>query len=201
MLKLVYDLKVGFDDCYLTVKNEEYEISCVLEMGKLGTVEYLEEIEATDGEPLDLDALLAEDEESFYQEYANDIEGLLDFLDNGTLEMLESDSRLYFSKLYFSHLLGGTPIKYVVPVWEPSNWRLEYDPTTRSSYYYEDACSAKEVCDLLKLTRQQLHYYVKTGAIRKEFNPDNNKQFKYNRLDVQVLQKKLEKKYERFKEN
>jgi DNA-binding transcriptional MerR regulator len=58
---------------------------------------------------------------------------------------------------------------------------------------------AKEVCDLLKLTRQQLHYYVKTGTIRKEYNPENNKQFRYNRLDVQVLQKKLEKKYDRFK--
>lgn len=199
MIKLVYDLKVGFDDCYLTIKNEEYDVSQVLEMSKLGTVEFLEEIEAADGEPLDLDELLEEDEESFYQEYHDDIEGLLDFLANGTLEMLESDSRLYFSKLYFSHLLGGTPIKYVVPVWEPSNWRLEYDPVERSSFYYSNAMPAAEVCELLKLTRQQLHYYVKTGAIRKEFNPDNNKQFRYNRLDVQVLQKKLEKKYERFK--
>lgn len=198
MLKLIYDLKVGFEDCYLTVKNEEYDVSQVLEMNKLGTVEYLEEIEATDGEPLDLDELLEEDEESFYQEYHNDIEGLLDFLAAGILEMLESDSRLYFSKLYFSHLLGGTPIKYVVPVWEPSNWRLEYDPNTKSSFCYDNAMSAKEVCDLLKLTRQQLHYYVKTGTIRKEYNPENNKQFRYNSLDVQVLQKKLEKKYARF---
>ena len=27
MLKLLYDLKVGFDDCYLTIKNQEYDIS------------------------------------------------------------------------------------------------------------------------------------------------------------------------------
>ena len=59
--------------------------------------------------------------------------------------------------------------------------------------------SAKEVCDTLKLTRQQLHYYVKTGQLRKEYNPENGKQFKYNRLDAQVLQKKLEKKYDRYK--
>jgi DNA-binding transcriptional MerR regulator len=58
--------------------------------------------------------------------------------------------------------------------------------------------SAKEVCDALKLTRQQLHYYVKTEQIRKEYNPENPAQFKYNRTDVYALQKKLEKKYDRY---
>ena len=145
MLKLVYDLKAGFEDCYLTIKNEECDLSSVLEIAKLGVVEYLDDIEATDGEPIDLDKLRADEEEGFYKEYSNDIDGLLDFLEtDGTLESLYEESVLRFSKLYFSHLLGGTPIKHVIPTWEPYNWRLEYDQDSRSSFYYEDAMSAKE---------------------------------------------------------
>ena len=31
MLKLLYDLKVGFDDCYLTIKNQEFDLGYVVE--------------------------------------------------------------------------------------------------------------------------------------------------------------------------
>lgn len=200
MIKLVYDLKAGFDECYLTIKNVEYGLSGMLAMESLGTLEYLEEIEADMDKPIDLDALREPDEETFYNTYKDDIEGLLDYLEGcRELDSLYEISVLDVSKLYFSHMLGGTPIKHIVPIWEPSNWRLVYEPGVRTSFHYINAMLAKEVCDTLKLTRQQLHYYVKTGQIRKEYNPDNNKQFKYNSIDVYALQKKLEKKYERYK--
>lgn len=183
MIKLIYDLKAGFDNCYLTIKDEEWDLVDALEVF-VPSEEYddVSEIEYTQ-------------EEDFYNKYKDDTEALLDHLESiGHLEMLYEDSVLSISKLYFSHMLGGLPLKHFVPVWEPSNWRLVYDPNTRSSFYYLNAVSAKEVCDALKLSRQQLHYYVKTRQIRKEYNPENKKQFRYNRLDMQVLQKKLENK-------
>jgi len=199
MLKLVYDLKAGFEDKYLTLKNEEWELSDDLVMQNLSVLDSLEEIEADSGEAIDVDTLREPDETAFYEEYKDDIEGLLDHLESaGSLELLYESSVLEISKLYFSHMLGGIPLKHIVPVWEPSNWKLIYDPTVRASFHYLNALPAKEVCDTLKFTRQQLHYYVKSGQIRKEFNPENPTQFKYNRTDVYVLQKKLEKKYDRY---
>jgi hypothetical protein len=116
---------------------------------------------------------LGPSEEEFYKEYCNNVEGLLDELEErGELDMLHEDSVLNVSKVFFSHLLGGTPIKNTVPVWEPSNFRLVWEPWTRSSCYYLNAMSASDVCMLLNLTRQQLHYYVTTGAIKKEYNPE-----------------------------
>ena len=50
---------------------------------------------------------------------------------------------------------------------------------------------------MLKINKQQLHYYVKTGQIRKEFN--NEGKFKYNRVDVYVLNRKLQKKYDKYR--
>jgi hypothetical protein len=197
MLKLIYDLKVGFEDCYLISKNNICDLTQMLEVEKYGEAEYLEDIEELEHRTVDLDALREDSEESFYQQYQNDIQGLLKYLDeNGLLDCLRDDSVMYISGTFFSHLLTGED----VPVWEPSNWRLEYDPTQRSSFFYIDAMPAKEVCELLNLTKQQLHYYVKTEQIKKEFNPENPKQFKYNRTDVYVLQKKLEKKYDRYKD-
>ena len=198
MIKLVYDLKAGFEDCYITIKNEEYDLSDMLENQKSATLECADELEA-DGCPVDLDNL-GPSEEEFYEEYCNKVEGLVEELEEaGYMGMLYEESVLDISKVFFSHRLGSTPIKNIIPVWEPSNFRLVFEPGIRSDWHYLNALSAADVCELLNLTRQQLHYYVKTGVIKKEFNPENNKQFKYNSTDVYVLQKKLEKKYNRYK--
>ena len=58
---------------------------------------------------------------------------------------------------------------------------------------YADAYTANEVFSKLKLTRQQLHYYVSTGKIKKVFNKKG--QFRYNRTDVDKLNIKLKDKY------
>jgi hypothetical protein len=187
MIKLVYDLKAGFEDCYLTIKNEEFDLVDMLEVF----------VENPDDELVPEINYISE--EDLYNQYRSNVPGLLDELrGNGLMDLLYEDSLLTVSKLYFSHKLGGCPIKHVVPIWEPSNWRLVYEPAVRTSVHYLNAMSAKEVCDALKLTRQQLHYYVKTEQIRKEYNPENPAQFKYNKTDVYALQKKLEKKYDRY---
>lgn len=187
MLKLVYDLKAGFENKHIILKDEEYDLSWLLEHA----------VEDTDVEETVLET---EDEAAIYEQYKNNIEALLEVLEESyELSNLYEASVLEVSKLYFSHLLGGLPLKHVVPIWEPSNWRLVYEPEKRSAHFYLNALTASEVMKMLKLTRQQLHYYVKAGQLRKEFNPDNPKQFKYNSTDVYVLQKKLEKKYDRYK--
>ena len=183
MIKLVYDLKAGFDNCYLTIKNEEWDLADALEVF-VPSEEYegVPEIEYIP-------------EEEFYNTYENDTSGLLRYLeDSGYFEALYEESVLKISKLFFSHMLGGLPLKHFIPIWEPSNWRLVYEPEVKSPSVYANAATAREVCDTLGLSRQQLHYYVKTGQIKKEYNPVDKKQFRYNRLDMQVLQKKLENK-------
>ena len=183
MIKLVYDLKAGFDNCYLTIKNEEWDLADALEVF-VPSEEY-------NGVP----EIRYIPEEEFYNKHKDDIVALLEYLeDRGIMDMLYEESVLKISKLYFSHMLGGLPLKHFVPVWEPSNWRLIYDPEVKSPTAYTNAATAKEVCSTLGLSRQQLHYYVKTGQLKKEYNPADNKQFRYNRLDMQVLQKKLENK-------
>ena len=187
MLKLLYDLKCGFENKYLTLKDEEYDLAWLLKST----------IESTDTDEV---VSVVVGEQDFYEQYKDDIESLLEVLEESyELSNLYEASVLEVSKLYFSHLLGGLPLKHVAPIWEPSNWRLIYEPEKRSAQFYLNALPAAEVMKLLKLTKQQLHYYVKVGQLRKEFNPENPKQFKYNRTDVFVLQKKLDKKYDRYK--
>ena len=185
MLKLIYDLKVGYKECYLTVLNEEFDVSAKLQQQHDFLVE---------------EGLPAEevDEEAFFYQYCDRVPELLDIIvDKDWLEEEYESSILHYTKTFFSSVTEpGT----CCGIWEPSNWRLEYDPNSKSSIRYLNAFSAREVCDLLNLTKQQLHYYVKTGQIRKEFNPENPKQFKYNRTDVFVMQKKLDKKYDRYKD-
>ena len=67
MLKLIYDLKAGFDDCYLILKNEEQDLTMLLEIEKQSDVEFAEpDIEESDLdlilEATDLDYLIALDQ-------------------------------------------------------------------------------------------------------------------------------------------
>jgi len=183
MLKLIYDLKVGYKECYLTVLNEEFDVSAMFQQ----QYDFLVE-----------EALPAEEpnEAELYAKYKDKIPELINMLDmSGWLDIEREDSILHYTKTFFSSVTEpGT----CCGIWEPSNWRLEYDPNSKSSIRYLNAFSAREACDLLNLTKQQLHYYVKTEAIKKEYNPENPKQFKYNRTDVYVMQKKLDKKYAKY---
>jgi hypothetical protein len=186
MLKLVYDLKAGFDDCYITPLNQEYDFAWMQESYCEGT---------SNPEP----QRNIVNEAEFYEQYKDNTEGLLYMLEDCyELDNLRTASTREISRLYFSHRLGGLRSKEVVPIWEPYNWRFVYEPGVRSNLFYETAHTATEVMKLLNITRQQLHYYVKTGQIRKEFSKAEPKKFRYNDTDVQVLAIKLGKKYKRF---
>jgi hypothetical protein len=191
MLKLVYDLKAGFDDEYIVLKNREFDLTQVLDtMNELAA-------EALTDKELDSDAddLRNVDEESFYNDFKEDVDALLNFLDSSGWADLEYESSvLDITKTYFLHRCGR---EYIVPIFEPSNYRIVYDESERSETFYLNALTPKEVCDMLKINKQQLHYYVKTGQIRKEYNSEGK--FKYNRTDVYVLNRKLQKKYDKYR--
>lgn len=191
MLKLVYDLKAGFEDEYVVLKNREFDLTQVLDtMNELAA-------EALTDKELDSDAdeLRNVDEESFYNDFKEDVDALLNFLDSSGWADLEYESSvLDITKTYFLHRCGR---EYIVPIFEPSNYRIVYDESERSDTFYLNALTPKEVCDMLKINKQQLHYYVKTGQIRKEYNSEGK--FKYNRTDVYVLNRKLQKKYDKYR--
>jgi hypothetical protein len=191
MLKLVYDLKAGFDDEYIVLKNREFDLTQVLDtMNELAA-------EALTDKELDSDAddLRNVDEESFYNDFKEDVDALLNFLDSSGWADLEYESSILdITKTYFLHRCGR---EHIVPIFEPSNYRIVYDESERSDTFYLNALTPKEVCELLKINKQQLHYYVKTGQIRKEFNSEGK--FKYNRTDVYVLNRKLQKKYDKYR--
>lgn len=191
MLKLVYDLKAGFEDEYVVLKNREFDLTQVLDtMNELAA-------EALTDKELDSDAdeLRNVDEESFYNDFKEDVDALLNFLDSSGWADLEYESSvLDITKTYFLHRCGR---EYIVPIFEPSNYRIVYDESERSETFYLNALTPKEVCDMLKINKQQLHYYVKTGQIRKEYNSEGK--FKYNRTDVYVLNRKLQKKYDKYR--
>ena len=191
MLKLVYDLKAGFDDEYIVLKNRKFDLTQVLDTMNEMAAEALTDKELES----DADELRNVDEESFYNDFKEDVDALLNFLDSSGWADLEYESSvLDITKTYFLHRCGR---EYIVPIFEPSNYRIVYNKDERSDTFYLNALTPKEVCDMLKINKQQLHYYVKTGQIRKEYNSEGK--FKYNRTDVYVLNRKLQKKYDKYR--
>ena len=63
MLKLVYDLKAGFEDEYIVLKNREFDLTQVLDSTNEAVVDDLSDDE------LNLEKVRDVDEESFYEQY------------------------------------------------------------------------------------------------------------------------------------
>lgn len=165
MIKLLYDLKIGFDDCFLDMKNREYDLSAEVDS-----------------------------EAEFYEDYHDDTEGLIaELMDTRVWEKIYDHEASKVSKTFFAHLMKNAEL---IPVWLPTNFRLVYDPASRSDFYYEDGLRAGEVFEDLGINKQQLYYYVKTGQIKKEYSRKDPKKFTYNRLDCEVIKKKLMNKRE-----
>ena len=119
MLKLVYDLKAGFEDEYIVLKNREFDLTQVLDFNNEAAVDDLSDDE------LNLEKVRDVDEESFYEQYKDNIDALLDFLDDtGWADLEYESSILDITKTYFLHRCER---KYIVPIWEPSNYRIVYN--------------------------------------------------------------------------
>lgn len=200
MLNLIYDIKCGFNDLYIVEKDVEEDLTGVVEMNKdCLAFEFPDDIELTEEELEEKQDFIEYNpisEEQLYNKYKDDIDGLIAYLeDNGTLDASEEATREYYAHAYFSSICFNkeTGESCVPGICDYSNYRLEYDPNKRSSFYFDNAMGAGEVCSLLNITRQQLHYYFKSGQIRKEYDTDGVK-FKYNRSDVYAVLDKLKAK-------
>jgi hypothetical protein len=183
MLKLLYDLKVGYSNCYLTVLDEELDVSAYFWM----------KCNSAKEEGLEIEEL---SDEELYEIYKFDLSKLIQELeDTGYLETEYEASVLHYTKNFFTSVTEpGT----CCGIWEPSNWRLVYDPDTDSSIKFINAFTSNEVCEKLKISHQQLYYYTKIGTIKKVFNPDNHHDFRYDRSDVLFLFNKLAEKYKKY---
>ena len=84
-------------------------------------------------------------------------------------ELKETVRKTYFSFMPEVHLY-----------WEVLKWDVSFG---YNSWY--DALPAEEIFETYNMTKQQLHYYVKTGQIRKEYDPTGVvKRARYNKNDV-----------------
>lgn len=179
MLKLLYDLKVGWEDCYLVIKDQEFDLGRAVEWCKEKNKEMLEEYPCytpylpllPDNEKELYDYLYDEDPKQLYKNVRTEWWSIT----------LQEESERYFMHTYLR------PVDQVGPtIWEPSNCRLVFDPTKKSKAVYDAAFSSSDACKLLGVSRQQLHYYVKTGKIKQEFY-EGVKSCRYNKDDVYAL--------------
>lgn len=194
MLKLLYDLKVGFNDFYLTVKDKEFDLSGVLTINKRMLLDASKD--GLDDEEMQMSMKEPMTEKDLYDTLQADDRGLLDgyLEDHGYFDILYEDDIREYAHTVFKHICFQKDKESIYPgIWEPSNLRLVYDPTVEADADLYNAFTAKEVCDLLQINRQQLYYYVKTGKIKKLPKP-GSKQFLYDINDVYEFVEELAKK-------
>ena len=181
MLKLVYDVKCGFKELFITEKDCGIDLAVVIEANK----EALEN-DVPDDEAEEWKLANPVTEEDFYELFKDDIDGLMHYLEeNGQLECEETFALEYYGKAFFAAVCKeegcGLPGYF-----EMENCRLVYEPNVKSEFYFYNAMTAKEVFDFLGINKQQLHYYVKTGKIKREYNNDAT-ELRYNKADVYKL--------------
>ena len=98
MLKFIYDLNCGFEDCCIKFENQEFDITHAVE-------------------------LLGCSEEGFYSEFKDTPEALVKFLENcGYMEIIYESSVLELAHSVFKEYLEDE--KVIPNIWEPHNIRL-----------------------------------------------------------------------------
>lgn len=180
MLKLLYDLKVGFDGCYLTIENQEFDLGYVVEKHKDANRE--SGVDTTKPH-----FSFPDTEEDLFRSLQEDGDCWdLELPHRWWYDDMRQKSREYFAYTYLRPFCCGKDIMAFPTIWEPYNFQLEYDPTKTSKTVYDAAFSSSDACKLLGVSRQQLHYYVKTGKIKREFC-EGVKSCRYNKDDVYKL--------------
>ena len=119
MLKLTYKLKCGFKEAYVVLKNQEYDISDIIDFLNHVPEELAEEY------PEDSREIITE--EAFYAEYKGNIEALLDLLENtGYYDLWLESTVLDVAHKYFDDIRRER--KLAPGIWKPSHLRLVYEP-------------------------------------------------------------------------
>lgn len=118
MLKLTYNLKCGFKEAYVVLKNQEYDISDIVDLLNHVPEELAEEY------PEDSHEIITE--EAFYAEYKDNIKALLKLLENtGYYDIWWESSVVEVAHKYFDDIRREQ--KLVPGIWEPSKIKLVYE--------------------------------------------------------------------------
>ena len=119
MLKLTYNLKCGFKEAYVVLKNQEYDISDIIDFLNHVPEELAEEY------PEDSREIITE--EAFYTEYKDNIDALLELLENtGYYDLWWESTLLEVAHKYFDDI--RRELEIVPGIWKPTRVKLIYKP-------------------------------------------------------------------------
>ena len=118
MLKLTYNLKCGFKEAYVVLKNQEFDLSDMIDL-----LNHVPE-ELADEYPEDSREVITE--ESFYNEYRDNIDALLDLMEStGYYTIWWESTTVEVAHKYFDDVRRE---RNMVPgIWKPSKIRLVYE--------------------------------------------------------------------------
>ena len=187
MLKLVYNVKCGFKELFITEKNLEEDLTNWIEIFNDGMLECVDEIRKDDPdyEPIPYT------EEELYEQYKDDPETLIFDVFNGITDFIYEATTLEYAKTYFKHICYKDLENPFIPgYFEMTNLQLvlEDEPLKKYVEHSNESLKAKEVMALLKISRPTLCHYVKKGLIKIDTNY-TGKQYRYNKESVLNLMK------------
>lgn len=189
MLKLIYNVKCGFKELFITEKNLEEDLTSWIEIFNNGMLDYAEEIKKDDPdyEPIPYT------EEELYEQYKDDPETLVFDVFDSLIDFIQEATTLEYAKTYFKHICYENPENPFVPgYFEMTNLKLvlEDEPLKKYIRHNNESLKASEVMALLKISRPTLCHYVKKGLIKIDTNY-TGKQYRYNKDSVLALMKEV----------
>lgn len=192
MLKLIYDVKCGFDELYVVKKNQEIDITSWIDNWN----ETLEDFPPTEEERVaGYDNLDPTTVEEVYEQYKEAPLKLLDderFTSVG--EIISEVITMECVHTYFKHICMVNLKNPICPeLLELSNVKLVLTDAAAPvinpvSVIKTKSLKAKEVMELLCISRQTLSNYVKQGLIK--VDSTINGKYRYNKDSVLALMKK-----------
>jgi hypothetical protein len=191
MLKLIYDVKCGFEELYVVKKNQEIDITSWIDTWN----ETLEDFPPTEEErAAGYDNLDPTTVEEVYNQYKDRPLQLLDderFTSVG--EIISEIITMECVHTYFKHICMVNLKNPICPeLLELSNVKLVLTDETIAAVnptpvIKTKSLKAKEVMELLNISRQTLSNYVKQGLIK--VDSTINGKYRYNKDSVLSLMK------------
>lgn len=190
MLKLIYDVKCGFEELYVVKKNQELDITGWIDCWNETLEDFPPKPEEREAGYDNLDPTTAEE---VYNQYKDTPLKLLDderFTSVG--EIISEEITMECINTYFRHICKVNLKNPICPGFlELSSVSLalvDEDATTVAKVVYPiktKSLKAKEVMELLGISRQTLSNYVKQGLVK--VDSTINGKYKYNKESVLAL--------------
>ncbi|MDY2735908.1 helix-turn-helix domain-containing protein [Intestinibacter sp.] len=184
MLKLIYDVKCGFEEVYVVEKDVEEDLTYWINTTNESMLEAAAEIQKEDPEYKPEPYT----EEELYEQYKDNPKELIEEVFSGMYDCIAECTVLKFAKTYFKHICYADPKKPFVPgQFKMMNLRLVLeDKSGKRTLDRNTSLKASEVMALLGISRPTLCHYVKKGLITIDSNY-TGKQYRYNKDSVMAL--------------